>query len=236
MTHWRIETFETLDSTSDLCLARAAAGEAAGFAVLAGVQTGGRGRAGRSWQSPPGNLFLSVLLRPAARPEDAGLFSLMAGLVLAESLQRFLPPPVKTMLKWPNDVLIGSAKLGGVLIEAGIETDRIGWMVIGFGANLAHAPGVPGRAVTSLAAHGGAANPNQVMREILARLDRWLNPMEPETLRAAWLGRAHAPGTPVTVDGGRVSGSFAGLTAEGSLLLERAGGVETIRAGEIALG
>lgn len=240
MTLWRIEAFDTLDSTSDLCLARAKAGEAAGLAVLARVQTGGRGRAGRAWQSPPGNLFLSVLLRPEAAPGAAGLFSLLAGLVLAEVLQPFLPPHVVAELKWPNDVLIRGPdrqylKLGGVLIDAAIEADRIGWMVIGFGTNLAHAPDVPGRAVTSLAEQGGAATPDEVMQAILARLDYWLNPLQPEMLRAAWLDRAHAAGAPISVDAGRISGAFAGLAPDGSLLLARDGGIEIIHSGEVAM-
>jgi BirA family biotin operon repressor/biotin-[acetyl-CoA-carboxylase] ligase len=236
---WRIEIFDTLDSTSDFCLARARSGEAAGLAVLAGAQTGGRGRAGRLWQSPPGNLFLSVLLRPEMAASKAGLFSLLAGLVLAEALQQFLPSHVAAELKWPNDVLIkgpecGYLKLGGVLIDAAIEAGRIDWMVIGFGANLAHAPEVPGRAVTSLAAHDGAAAPIQVTHGILARLDHWLNPLEPETLRAAWLARAHGHGAPISVDAGRISGAFAGLTPDGALLLARNGRIETIHSGEIA--
>ena len=235
---WRIERFGTLDSTSDFCVARAKEGVPAGLAVSAVQQTGGRGRSGRSWLSPPGNLYLSVLLRPNAAAASSGLWSLLAGLVLAEALQHFLPA-ARIMLKWPNDVLIEDRKLGGVLIDAAIEQGRFSWLVIGFGANLAHAPEVPGRKVTSLAAHGGAATMDSAIQALLTRLDHWRGDVEAgdgEALRAAWLACAHPKGSPISVNGGRTAGRFAGIAPDGALLLARDAHIETIRAGEIRLG
>ena len=88
---WRLQTHEVLASTSDFCRERAAAGEPEGFAALARRQTQGRGSRGREWESPVGNLFLSVLLRPAERARDAGQWSLLAGVALAEALAAHLP-------------------------------------------------------------------------------------------------------------------------------------------------
>ncbi len=242
MTGWRIERHDTLDSTSDACVARAKLGEAAGLVIMANRQTSGRGRSGRSWQSPPGNLYVSVLLRPDAAAATSGLWSLLAGLALAEALQPFLPPATRAVLKWPNDVLIGEAKLAGVLIDAAIEQARFSWLVIGFGANLASSPtfgpGVPGRQATSLAAHGGAADPALVIATLLPRLDHWRGDIETgdgARLRAAWLACAHPHGSPITADGGRIAGKFAGITAEGALLLARDARIETLRTGEIGL-
>lgn len=238
MIPWRIERFDTLHSTSDLCVARARAGEAAGLVVAARQQIGGRGRAGRSWVSPPGNLYVSVMLRPATAAAQSGLWSLLAGLALAEAVQGFLPAGIRATLKWPNDVMIGAGKLGGVLIDAAIEQNRVSWLVIGLGANLAAAPDVPGRAVTSLAAHGAAARPDVVIMVLLARIDHWASTIEAgegASLRAAWLARAHPPGSPISVDGGRITGAFAGLTADGALILIRGEATEIIRAGEVAM-
>jgi BirA family biotin operon repressor/biotin-[acetyl-CoA-carboxylase] ligase len=244
LTSWRIERFDTLNSTSDLCVARAKEGESADLVVSAAQQTGGRGRGGHSWLSPPGNLYVSVLLRPDASAASSGLWSLLAGLVLAETLQHFLPPASRIGLKWPNDVLIADAKLGGVLIDAAIEQGRFSWLVIGFGANLAHAPEVPGRKVTFLAAHDGAAAPDLVIRTLLTRLDHWRGDVEAANaasgngaaLRAAWLARAHPEGSPISVDDGRIAGRFAGIAPDGALLLARDAHIETIRAGEISIG
>jgi BirA family biotin operon repressor/biotin-[acetyl-CoA-carboxylase] ligase len=238
VTGWRIERHDILNSTSDLCVARARAGEAAGLAISARQQTGGRGRGGRSWVSPPGNLYLSVLLRPDLPAATSGLWSLLAGLALAEALQSFLPA-VQARLKWPNDVLIAGAKLGGVLIDAAMEHDRFSWLVIGFGANLAHAPEVPGRAVTALAAHGGSAAPGRLSEALLARLDHWcplIAAGDGAALRAAWLGLAHPPGSVISVDGGRLAGRFAGIAPDGALRLACGSRIETIRTGDIAVG
>jgi BirA family biotin operon repressor/biotin-[acetyl-CoA-carboxylase] ligase len=168
---WRLEVFDQLGSTSDLCTDRAKSGEAEGLAVLALRQTAGRGSRGRSWQAPEGNLNLSVLLRPARPATQAGLFSLLTGIAVAEALEQFFAPP--TMLKWPNDVLLGDAKLAGILLDAAPNGQKLDWLVLGIGMNLRHAPEIPGRATTSLAAHGVAISPQEAADAVLSSLSRW---------------------------------------------------------------
>ncbi|MCB5943591.1 biotin--[acetyl-CoA-carboxylase] ligase [Acidocella sp. KAb 2-4] len=235
MTAWRLEVFDELGSTSDLCAERARAGAAAGLAVLALRQTAGRGSRGRVWQAPAGNLNLSVLLRPARPLAEAGMFSLLTGLAVAEALERFFAPPAT--LKWPNDVLIGGAKLAGVLIDAAPLAGRLDWLVIGIGMNLRAAPEIAGRRTTSLAAHGVDVAPQPMAEAVLDRLAAWQEAPSAAII-AAWLERGHPPGTALRIQtGGQVlEGAFAGLSPRGELLLRSKDRIDTINTGEVLLG
>jgi len=229
---WRLEVFEELGSTSDLCVARAKSGEAAGLAILALRQTAGRGSRGRAWVAPVGNLNLSVLFRPAIPAAQAGMFALLAGVAVAEALERFFAPP--TMLKWPNDILLGGAKLAGILIDAAPNGTELDWLAAGIGVNLRTAPEIPGRSTTSLAAHGVDLAPRPMASAILDRLSAW-HDASAESIRAAWLTRAHPIGTPIHIAGAQ-SGIFAGLSPAGELLLQTKTRIEPISTGDVLLG
>jgi BirA family biotin operon repressor/biotin-[acetyl-CoA-carboxylase] ligase len=232
---WRLERHDELGSTSDECLARAKAGAAAGLAVQARRQLAGRGSRGRTWTAPEGNLNLSVLLRPGRPAAEAGLFSLLAGIAVTEALA----PRSQTvpMLKWPNDVLLDGAKLAGILIDAMPDGERLDWLVIGIGANLAVAPEIAGRRTTSLRAHGGSLSADDAADAILASLSAW-HDAPASRIREAWLARAHPVGTPLAVRGarGELRGSFAGLSETGELLLQDKDRIESISTGDILLG
>ena len=133
---WRLRIHESLPSTSDLCIALAEAGEPEGLAVLARRQTAGRGSRGRAWQSLEGNLSVSVLMRPSGPATDSGKWALLAALSLHGALRGL----ADVTLKWPNDVLLGGAKVAGVLIDAASDAGGLNWLVLGFGANLASSP------------------------------------------------------------------------------------------------
>jgi BirA family biotin operon repressor/biotin-[acetyl-CoA-carboxylase] ligase len=235
VTPWRLEVFEDLASTSDFCVTRAKAGEPAGLAILALKQTAGRGSRGRTWQAPAGNLNLSVLLRPMRPAAEAGMFSLLAGIAVAEAFETFFVPP--TLLKWPNDILLGGAKLAGILIDAAPSAQKLDWLVLGIGANLRTAPQIPGRATTSLAAHGTDITPVEAANAILARLSHWQN-APAEAIQSAWLARAHPIGTQMQIQTSQEtrSGSFAGLTPAGELLLQTKTRIENISTGDVLLG
>ncbi|CAG4902569.1 unnamed protein product [Acidocella sp. C78] len=237
VTRWRIERYDTLDSTSDFCARRAATGEPAGLMVLAGRQTSGRGRAGRQWNSPAGNFYGSVLLRPNIPAGQGGWYALLAGLALIEALDAALPTPGRIALKWPNDVMAGDAKLAGILLDATIENGVIAWLVIGVGVNLVTAPHVPGRTTASLASLGGTMTPEDLASVLCTRLDHWLGvlPLGSETLRRAWMARAHPEGAALTVDGGRLTGQYVGLDKDGALLLRDGERVVALRGGDVAL-
>lgn len=241
MMAWRLEVFSELPSTSDFCIARAKQGEAAALAVLADRQSAGRGSRGRKWLSPPGNVSLSVLLRPDITPAQSGMFPLLAGIAVVRAIKRALPGGVTPQLKWPNDVLIEGAKCAGLLIDAAPLRNRVEWLVIGIGINVAYAPAVPGRATACLAAHGAACTARDLADSVLQNLAAQIDVFEqsgPAGIVPAWLNLAHPTGTALTVKTAEteVTGSFDGLTASGELQLRVQDRIEKFSTGEIFLG
>ena len=238
---WRLAIHDSLGSTSDLCRARATAGEAAGLAVMARRQEQGRGSHGRAWSSPPGNLYLSVLLRPGGPLAEGGLWSLLAAVVLAETVEPHLPDPAALRLKWPNDLLLNGRKLAGILLDSTADSaGQLGSLVIGFGLNLAAAPDLPDREAASLAEIAPPPPPEEAANALLARLTHWCARQAAEgfaPVRAAWLARAPIPGTPLRFRQGSrdLAGTFAGISPDGALLLDAAGTRHTFAAGEVRL-
>jgi BirA family biotin operon repressor/biotin-[acetyl-CoA-carboxylase] ligase len=239
---WRLRVEDSLPSTSDFLLRLAAAGEPEGLAVLARWQTAGRGRGGRGWQSPPGNLYLSLLLRPRMPAREAGIWSLIAAVALAEALAPALPDPAALRLKWPNDLLLGGAKLAGVLCECAAAGDgQIDWLVIGLGANLAVAPAIEGRAVACLAGHASLPDPVAVATSVLHRIVAWRARLDAEGLApvlAAWAARGPDHGALLTlrIGGSQTSGLYRGLDGDGALLLEHDGRTRRFASGELTPG
>ncbi len=241
MIAWRFQAFAELPSTSDFCIERAKEGEAAGLAVFAAQQSAGRGSRGRGWVSPPGNVALSVLLRPDIAPAQASMFPLLAGVAVAEAVRATLPAGPVPMLKWPNDVLLDGKKCAGLLIDAAPEKNRIEWMVIGIGINVAYAPEVPGRIATCLADHGADAGAVEVAKAVLERLAFWLDIFQQfgsVRIIPSWISRAHPIGTKIEVKSPHhnASGTFAGLSPTGELLLSIENRIEKVSTGEILLG
>lgn len=239
---WRLRVFDTLGSTSDHCVALARTGESGGLAVLARQQTAPRGSRGRTWQSPAGNLCLSLLIRDAGPASAMGGWALLASVALAEALVPFLPDEAALTLKWPNDVLLNGGKLAGVLLDSALtpggETE---WLVIGIGANLATPPVVPGRRTAALTETGiSPPAPEAVAHALLPQIDHWRGCWLRDglgTIRAAWLARAHPLGTWLSLQSGPAAneGRFAGLSDDGSLILETATGLRRFATGETLL-
>ncbi len=240
MIPWRLEHFEELGSTSDLCIERAKAGEPEGLAIFAARQSAGRGSRGRSWLSPPGNVALSVLLRPDIPPAQCSMFPLTAGIAAADAIKAALPPEPAPILKWPNDVLLDGQKCAGLLIDATPVLNRMDWLVIGIGINVAYAPELPSRATTCLAAHGTETTAVALAHSLLDQLSTWLNILHtvgPIRIVQSWLSRAHPIGTHLEVRtlSHTAAGAFAGLSPTGELLLNVENRIETYRTGEILL-
>lgn len=237
---FRLRRYGRIGSTSDTCKQLAREGEPEGVAILASEQTVGRGTNGRRWQSPAGNLFLSVLLRPPEKLDETKQYALLAGIALLEALEEFLPDPATLSLKWPNDIMLGGAKVAGILVEtAASEGGYAAWLVVGFGANIAIAPPIPGQQTACLADAGIIPpEPVAVARAVLARLAVWRDRKEQQgfkRIRSTWLEHAHPSGTPLVIEapsGGRY-GRFAGLDHDGALLLATGAGVERCVAGRI---
>ncbi|WP_423603900.1 biotin--[acetyl-CoA-carboxylase] ligase [Sphingomonas sp. MS122] len=216
-------------------LALATAGANEGSWLRAERQTGGKGRQGRAWESPPGNLYASTLVRLRPADPPAATSALVAAVALEEAVRVFLP--AGATLKWPNDLLVDGAKLSGILLERAKDA-----IVIGIGVNLAHHPDLPDRPTTSLAAHGATVDPATFLDVLAETFARWLARWRQEGLdpvRQRWLDRAHPAGTALVThlpDGSKVDGLFDGLTAEGALVLREAGGSRRIiHAGDVFL-
>jgi BirA family transcriptional regulator, biotin operon repressor / biotin---[acetyl-CoA-carboxylase] ligase len=243
-----LHPLEAVGSTNDEARRLAEAGAPDRTVVWAREQTAGRGRRGRSWASPPGNLYCSVLLRPACPLRQAAQLSMVAGAALADALRRLGPPrDLAVTLKWPNDVLLGGAKAAGILLEAGGGGPGGGcaWLVVGTGVNVASCPPadlLPYPA-TCLAREGfERPTVEGLLAAYLAALDVWLARWLTQgfaPVRAAWLARAHGLGGAVTLRlvagaGGELRGRFAGLSEDGALQLSQEdGGLRRITAGDV---
>ncbi len=217
-------------------LAAALSGAAEGDWMIADRQTAGRGRMGRAWESPPGNLYTSGLVRLRPGDPDASTLALVAAVALYEAVAIWAPA---IQLKWPNDLLAANgAKLSGILLE---RTDDA--VVIGLGVNLAHHPDGFDRPVTSVAATGVVPPEPAGFLDTLADIfPRWLRCWRGEGLsaiRTSWLTRAHPIGTALVAnlpDGEVIEGLFDGLTEDCALRLRLAdGAVRVIHAGDVFL-
>ena len=210
-------------STNDLLAARARRGDPEGVVMGADHQTAGRGRRGRAWEAEPGEaLLFSVLLRPPMAPERAGLLPIVAAVGVAEGLA-VCGVPVR--IAWPNDLLLGDRKLGGILCEIAADRDRVEWAVVGIGLNVAGVPRLTAGRWTPASVAEGPAGPvprqallAAVLSALSARTAAWYAGDAAGVIAAfgamdALAGRAVRLGTP----GGEISGTAAGLDADGAL-------------------
>ena len=237
---FRLERHEALESTSTTLNQRAEVGAAEGLAILALRQSAGRGRQGRGWDSPMGNLYLSVLLRPAVPLREAPHWSFVTAVALAETLKPLLPHDARLTLKWPNDLLLHGAKAAGILVETGVAaSNTLDWICIGIGVNIASKPSLPDRATACLAEFLPAPPTPEILAAALLRnLAHWHETRLAQgftPIRDAWLRHGPAMGAPVSVkrDGTLLEGAFAGLSPEGGLKLAKGSEVQLILAGEI---
>ncbi len=245
---------ETGSTNADLA-ALARTGAAEGLWLRAERQTAGKGRQGRAWESPAGNLYASTLVRLYPTDPQAATLALVAAVALEETARLFYRHPRESgglspdraanttvremgprfrgddeiVIKWPNDLLLGGAKLSGILLERVDDA-----VIIGFGVNLAHHPQALDRPATSLAAHGHAPDPQLFLETLAESLARWIARWRGEGLapvRDRWLARAHPPGTALTArlaDGTSLDGLFEGLDRDGALILRLADGAQRV--------
>jgi BirA family biotin operon repressor/biotin-[acetyl-CoA-carboxylase] ligase len=223
----------------------AAAGEAGPLWIVADRQTAGRGRRGRVWQGASGNLAATLLLTTDKPPAEAARMAFVAALAVADMAASFVASDI-VRVKWPNDLIVGGAKAGGVLIEAGtppfpLGGERSRWLAVGVGVNLVEAPSDTPYPATALATHGDAPGREAALDALDAGFARWLAVWEQgdfEPIRAAWTARAHDLGQACAVALGdrTVTGINEGLDAGGALLLRVGGALERITAGDVIFG
>ena len=242
---YRLVAFDSVESTNDEAMRLARAGAEDGTLVWAREQTRGRGRQGRGFASPRGNLYLSLVLRPDCAVSTAAQLSFVAALGLGDAIGSVAPALLEVTYKWPNDVLLNGRKVSGILLES--QTDAAGaldWLILGLGVNVRSFPETAGFPATSLHYEGTppavaeAALLEAFSRHFLSWANRWLEDgFAP--VRRTWLSHAHGRGETIQVrlPGETLSGTFADLDENGALVLELAGGKRRrITAGDVFFG
>ncbi len=210
-----------------------------GTIVWSGEQTAGKGRQNRQWVSAPGNLYNSVILRPAVTLANAAQASFLPALAVANFLAASVSGHDITF-KWPNDVLLGGKKVCGILLESGSwKTSDQKWLVLGCGINLAHSPVDTRLPATSIREYAAVMpDVEEALESYAVHLITWVQRWQREgfqPIRQAWLEKATGLDTFINVDLGerRVKGIFKGLNSHGALELETENGIRTIGAGDV---
>ncbi len=235
-----LKSFDVIDSTNEEAKRLAAAGEPGPIWICAARQTAGRGRRGRAWDSPTGNLAATLMLRPGKSATECAQLSFVAAIAAADMLADFAPT-AEIRVKWPNDALADSRKIAGILLEsASVGGEAPTWLAIGIGVNLATHPDGTEFPATSLKALGATVPaPDDALLHLAAHFARWYEVWRGEgfaAIRDAWLARAAGLGTRIRarLSNEETSGVFEGLDETGALLLrENARTVRAISAGEV---
>jgi len=237
---WPIYWLDEIDSTNEEAKRRALNTDFTPQWIGAHRQVSGRGRLGRTWVSPKGNLYATALFKWDGALRDMMRVPFAAALAVADVIGQFAPG-AEPLLKWPNDVRCNGAKVSGILVESG-EVHDVRWMAAGIGINVGFVPDGVDQAATSLAdLRGDSLVGTDMVLEALreafgARLEETKAGFE--VTRKAWLERAEGLGNPVrvNVNGTVQEGVFADMGGDGALILQLRDGARTpIRAGDVEL-
>jgi BirA family biotin operon repressor/biotin-[acetyl-CoA-carboxylase] ligase len=242
---YRLVALGRVDSSNDEAKRLAEAGAEDGTLVWVQEQLQGRGRRGRAWASPPGNLYLSLVLRPGCAAAEAAQLGFVAALGIGDGVGSVAPPLVEVRYKWPNDVLFNGRKGAGILLESRMSpAGDLDWLVLGLGVNVTSFPEDAGLPATSLRFEGAPPDLDEVdlleafARHFLAWANRWREDgFGP--IRETWLRRAQGLGEPIEVrlPNETLSGRFRDLDQSGALLLEQPDGqIRSIAAGDVYFG
>jgi BirA family transcriptional regulator, biotin operon repressor / biotin---[acetyl-CoA-carboxylase] ligase len=231
-----ILAFNSIDSTMDEARRRFDPTAGTRIWIIAGEQDAGRGRQGRQWQSPPGNLHLT-LLSPTHTPlRDQPKLGFVAGVALARAVSSLLPDQSNLQLKWPNDLLLEGAKVSGLLLEGLGQGAAI---AIGIGVNIvAHPPDTPYPAAHLRMAASDITRESlftELAVALVEEIDLFANGSGFPLTRQRWLARAAHLGQSIRIRQGGTSleGIFRDIDAEGRLLLDTSGGLARIDAGDV---
>jgi BirA family biotin operon repressor/biotin-[acetyl-CoA-carboxylase] ligase len=237
--------YEKINSTQQVAGELATAGADEGTIVIAESQTCGHGRIGRSWWSPPGGVYFSVVLRPDLKPAEAVKFTLVAGVSVARAIAKLTN--LEPKLKWPNDIIINGKKAGGILTEMNAEMDRINYIVIGIGINVntrrARFPKEIAGIATSLREEcGKKVSRVRLLQEILAQLESFYEDFKLlgfGPIRERWKALSNTIGARVSTSSGgkQTEGEAIDIDGDGALILRKANGaLERVIAGDVIGG
>lgn len=239
MPRWDPLLLTETSSTNDVAREQGRKGARAGFLVAASRQTRGRGRLGRSWESPPDRgLYVSILLRPDMAAAQAGQLTILSSVATVDAVEAV--SGLRPQIKWPNDLLVGGRKLAGVLIETEPEGARLAFAVVGIGLNVRQevadfSPEVRDLATSLYLVTGQAYRRADLLVELLKAFEQRLaRPFD--EVREAWAASSLTLGQQVTLTTlrGRKHGQALGLDDSGALLLRGdSGQVEAITAGDM---
>jgi BirA family biotin operon repressor/biotin-[acetyl-CoA-carboxylase] ligase len=231
-------------STQEIAKALAAQGVAEGTIVVAETQSRGRGRVGRQWSSPQGGVYFSIILRPDMKPSAALRLPLVAGVAVAQAIKR--DTKLAPRLKWPNDIMIGNKKIGGILTEMNAEMDRLDWVIVGIGLNVnisheAFPQEVEGVATSLMEAGGKNILRVKLLQYILFEFESLYHGLAIsgfEPIRARWKALSNTIGANVVVSmpTEKVTGKAIDIDSDGALILAKEdGSLEKIIAGVVSL-
>ena len=244
---YHLLSYDELDSTNDEARRLAEGGASHGAVIWAKRQTAGRGRMGRLWVSAEGNLFCSILLAPNCDAETSAQLSFVTAVAAIETLKPIIPDGGELACKWPNDILLGGKKIGGILLES-FETadmnpgqDRmVRWVVVGVGINVDSCPASTDIPATFLKEAGVEIISAKIVlsrfiHHFITEYDIWAKKgFAP--IRKRWMEHAFREGKPIEVRLPKEThtGIFEGIDASGHLLLKVRGGKRlTISAGDV---
>lgn len=238
--------FDSLDSTSIYAGKLAAEGCNEGLAVIAGRQTGGRGRLGRNWESPADQgIYLSVVLKPAMAPAESPILTFAAAVAVTDAIRK--ASGIEAGIKWPNDLIIDGRKVCGILLEMSSEADRVNYVILGIGVNYSQSEEdfpaeLKDRAVSlKMAAADARFSRLSVIKAILRELDSVLKLVQNgfnEEILDAWRERSVTLGREIAfkIKDNSYCGKAVDITNEGRLLVECRDGVRReLLSGEISV-
>jgi BirA family biotin operon repressor/biotin-[acetyl-CoA-carboxylase] ligase len=238
-----LEHWPEIESTNARARHLAEVGAPEGTVVITDYQTAGRGRLGRQWVAPAGSsLLMSLLFRPQVTPAQVQRVTMICGLAAVDAIES--ETGLRAGLKWPNDILVGGAKVGGILTEIGLSGDRVDYAVVGIGLNVNLDPAQLPRDLlmeaTSLAHVLGESVPQlPLLRALLQTVEtRYLALQSGHSPHGEWAERLVTLGRPVTValGDGVVQGVAEGVDADGALLVRSADGrLRAVLAGDVTL-
>jgi BirA family biotin operon repressor/biotin-[acetyl-CoA-carboxylase] ligase len=230
-------------STNTLAMEMASNGAPEGTVIIAETQTGGKGRLGRTWISPKGNVYLSVILRPNIPVQNAPLITLMGAVAVAAAVTA--AAKVSAAIKWPNDIYVSGKKVSGLLTEMSAEQDRIKHIVLGIGVDvnmdLAALPVELRALTTTLALEAGKRiDRTELVRRLCMDLERWYGAFlkDPSDVLREWEKFNMTTGNRVAVRGlgETFEGLAKGIDSEGRLLVELGDGtIRRVAAGDVTI-
>ena len=239
---YKLIEIESCGSTNDEARKLAILGEENypdGTLVWAKKQTAGRGRRGRAWDSPQGNLYISLILRPEVSLRKASQLSFVAALALFDALGTISEPGHQIKLKWPNDVLLQDKKVAGILLESQADSKEApAWVILGVGVNVTRFPKNTVFPSTSLSEENRSVSVETTLQAFARSFQRWANSWAQdgfEKIRLNWLERALGLGQKIEVNLETVTleGIFKDIDKHGALVLDKDGTEHRITAGEV---